>query len=876
MLLAGVVPGLPRAGLLAQEPQQPGTRVDAAPRAGDEVEVDAAVRSMQGKPVRAIQVAKSEQPGAAPRLLDAASSESFVRSLQTRVGQPFEARKVSADCANLWNERRTVVQAFAEEVDGEIVVTFVVELEVEIYAGVEFVGLRALDRATVDSLLGLYSDRQVTRTEAEAMRKVLLARYRRDGYAFCSVAIEDRPVPGAENAAAAPGRPAAPQRTLRFVVDEGPMVTVGTVTFVGNASFPADPILGLFGTDSYLLRDARIDSDPARGLVSGGAFSREVLEEDLDKLRLFYRARGFLDATVDLADTRFSADRTRVDLAFVVVEGPRYRIRSVRVAHVDGRRQPLATPPLYAAADIERELKVAPGEYYDHDRLQRDVLAIQDYYGQRGHPPWNYPGMRNVPEGCQVFSPRETYGDGAEVDIVFEVSEGVPKRLRDVVIRGNRFTRDHVIRRRIKVLPGDRIDMVELGKSLRSIQQSRFFQDPITMAGPRLQLEAVPGQPDLVDIGLDVTDGPTGQLRWGVGISTGQGVQAQISFNKSNFDLWNPPSSLDPVTALGEILDNRAFHGGGQNLGMLLAPGSRQSQFQLTFLEPDVFRQHFDTYELRVSGRRIIRRLPDGYTSDILGAEVGLARNLTDHWNVGLAVRQESVEVDSLAPDATALAYDAEGQTELRGGRLSVRFRDYDDVIRPTSGFDGALSGELVGGPFGGEQSLTKVTHSANLYVPLAENEMGHRTVLHLEQFAGFAWAFGGSDDVFLTERFYMGGPNLRGFDFRRAGPKQFDRPLGGEAVWTATAEIYFPLIATRLEGEVRDRELLRWVAFTDFGLLGLDAGDQTFGELRASSGIGIRIEIPVLEVPIALDLGWPWLYEQSDDRRQLYFSISR
>ena len=74
----------------------------------------------------------------------------------------------------------------------------------------------------------------------------------------------------------------------------------------------------------------------------------------------------------------------------------------------------------------------------------------------------------------------------------------------------------------------------------------------------------------------------------------------------------------------------------------------------------------------------------------------------------------------------------------------------------------------------------------------------------------------------------------------------------------------------------MRDRELLRWVVFTDIGFLGLGLSDPTFGEMRASSGVGLRIEIPYLELPIALDLGWPWLYEESDDRRQLYFSISR
>jgi outer membrane protein insertion porin family len=117
-------------------------------------------------------------------------------------------------------------------------------------------------------------------------------------------------------------------------------------------------------------------------------------------------------------------------------------------------------------------------------------------------------------QGCQVLPPLEVFVEDNQVDVVFQVDEGVPKRLRDVVIRGNRFTRDRVIRRRIRVLPGDRIDMVEVRRGLRAIEQTRYFQDPTTMQGPRLQLEPVAGQPDYVDIGLDVQDGATGELRW--------------------------------------------------------------------------------------------------------------------------------------------------------------------------------------------------------------------------------------------------------------------------------------------------------------------------------------------------------------------------
>jgi len=858
---------------VGQEPM----RVDGPiPTVVGEPYFDGAVQALKGKIVRSIKVTRAQrdkesgvvtvEPYVARR------SESIVRGLETRVGQPFEPRKVSADCNSLWEERRMVVAVYAEQVDEEVELTFQINSMIARYRGVEFVGLEHLDLQEVNGLLGLFPDRQTTRTEAEAMRKLLLARYHRDGYAFCNITLVD----GSAEAGAEEGDDEDPRTKLRFVVEEGPTVHVRDVDFIGNHSFAAGPILGVFGTDSYLVRDARIESDPG-GITSGGAFSREILEEDLDRLRLFYRSRGFLEATVDLADVRFSEDREHVDLTFIVVEGPRYRIRSVRVEHVTPTRQPIVGEPLYPPEEVEQVLTAKAGEFYDNERLQRDQLEIEEFYGRRGHPPVSFPGMRDAPsQGCQAFPALELYGEGPEVDIVFQVSEGTPKRLRDVVIRGNSFTRDAVIRRRFRVLPGERIDMFEVRRALQRLEGSRFFQDPISLRGPRLQIEPVPGQPDRVDLGLDVVDGPTGELRWGVGISTGIGAQANIQFNKRNFDLYNPPSSLNPITAIGEVLDAKAFHGGGQDLRLLLAPGSRQSQFSLTYIDPDIFAQHLDTYEMRVSARRLIRRLPDGYTSDVLGGELGLSRNFSEEFNAGVALRHETVTIDQLASNATVLAFDAEGQSELRGGQASVRYRDVDDFLRPSYGIDLGLSFEVIGGMFGGDESLTKWTHRADAYLPLLENEMGHRTVFHWRHFFGLANEYGGSDDVFLTERFYMGGANLRGFDFRRAGPTQFGRPLGGEAMYTASAEIYFPLVATRLEGEVRDRELLRWVVFTDVGFLGLGIDDPSFREMRASSGVGLRIEIPYLELPIALDLGWPWLYEETDDRRQLYFSISR
>ena len=48
------------------------------------------------------------------------------------------------------------------------------------------------------------------------------------------------------------------------------------------------------------------------------------------------------------------------------------------------------------------------------------------------------------------------------------------------------------------------------------------------------------------------------------------------------------------------------------------------------------------------------------------------------------------------------------------------------------------------------------------------------------------------------------------------------------------------------------------------------------FTEVRLSGGVGVRILVPVLGLPIALALGFPILYESSDNRRPLFFSLGR
>lgn len=833
---------------------------------GAEILVDERARSLLGKKIRAIRVLQVAQAGIQPAPEDIGVEIS--RGLRSRVGQPLELRNVTADINSLWHERRIAVRAFVQPVGDEADLVLVVELEVQVYERVEFLGLQKFPRAEIDALLGLYPDRQVTSTEARAMRNILLAKYRRAGLAFCDVTLVERAPEAGESSGE------RPRKIVTFRIDEGPEVTVGTVSFRGNLSYPGVNPTFLSAGD-YVARESRMQCAPEGMFGDGGPFSREVLEEDVDRLQLFYRSRGFLDAVVTVADVRFRADRSVADVDFVVIEGPRYTIRSIRLQHVKNG-EPI--PPEQAEYPPEQVLPLLVskvGEPYDHSRIRRDQQAIEDFYGERGHPKSSFPGMDRVPGAFRVTWPKERYDDGAGVELTFEIEEGTEKTLRDVLVRGNTNTRDHVVRRKVRAMPGERVDMTKVNKSINYLNRTRFFQDQFTMAGPRFEFLPVPGSEDLLDLAIDVTESETGEVRWGVGVSSGAGAQANLQFTKRNFDLFSPASSWNPVTVFEEVLDNRAFHGGGQNLDLLLAPGTQISTFQIGFTEPDLFGEQFETTELRVNGRKTLR-FRDGYRADTLGADLGLSRFLTEDFSVGISARQETTTIRDIRPDATQLVFDSEGATEMRGMRVSAFYRGVDDFLRPTEGWTFQNSFEVIGGPFGAQSDFWKGTSTANVYVPIRQNEAGHSTVFHVEASFGVAEAFDDTDEVYPTERFYLGGASLRGFRFRGVGPTQFGRPYGGEAMLYGTTELITPLVATRMENDLRDRELIRGMLFLDYGLLGLALNDPTFDELRMSYGVGVRIDVPVLGIPIELALGWPLFSEETDRTRQLWFSLSR
>ena len=174
-----------------------------------------------------------------------------------------------------------------------------------------------------------------------------------------------------------------------------------------------------------------------------------------------------------------------------------------------------------------------------------------------------------------------------------------------------------------------------------------------------------------------------------------------------------------------------------------------------------------------------------------------------------------------------------------------------------------SATGELAGGPLGGDRDFVKLYGSASTYFKnFGEN------VLELKIRAGIADAYDNSERVPIYERYFLGGANtVRGYRERRLGPRDPGNgdPIGGESYWVANIEETFPIYPDLIKGAV----------FYDVGSLYETIEDFGSGGVFSGTGVGLRIKTPI--GPVKLELGYPLDDIEGEKKKpRFYFSISQ
>ena len=627
-----------------------------------------------------------------------------------------------------------------------------------------------------------------------------------------------------------------------------------------------------------------------------------------DDIEQAYREAGFYYVTVILDQAVLRAEGA---VLYRIVEGPRVRVREIIYEGA------LTFPESQLAA------KVASRKYiwiirkgdFDEDRVDRDALALQTFYRERG--------FLDARVGFRVeFDEIER----SDMTLIFVIEEGDRYRIQDITFDGATAFTEDALRAVMELSPGDvpleevrradakrvgdkygeigyvdaRINtsydfleqsgLVNLRYAISENKRSRFgrliirgnsttkdevvrrelrFYPPdwydtvATAKAERRLLEtslfSAATITPLEDINgvrdalIEIEEAQTVNFIIGAGISTDSGVLGTLSIENRNFDLFDWPRTF------GEFFRGRAFRGAGQRFTLRLEPGTEVSRFRISFSEPYLF----DKPVSLGTSVYLFQRGRGAYNEQRLGFTLSLGRRfesgLLDGWAVEGAMRIEAVDIQNVDPLASRQIRDIRGKSTLTGLKGTIVRDTTDSRIIPSEGYRIAFSWEQVGA-LGGDFSFGKPTFNAAWYKTLRTDIFDRKSVLAVRGDVGYI-----AGDAPPFERFYAGGfGSIRGFSFRGISPRAgvFKDQVGGDFIILTGAEYSFPLYAKTLRG----------VTFLDMGTV--EEGFE-ITNWRASVGFGFRLNINFFgPAPLVFDFGFPIATEDDDDVRVFNFSI--
>lgn len=846
-----IVPWIPRA---VAHQEVSGQEAPAPPLSADEQDAETIPAEAQQVPLSGIEVL------GALRFTEA----DLLGILGQEVGQPLDAERLSRGVRNLWEVER--IRPLVEyRVIGGGVQLRISAVEMPRDPAPRFVGHEREDLDQILEWAGLEQASELYLFEASRVARAIEEGYRKKGYYFAEVEAVSRDIDSeSELAQTLPA-------DVIFEINEGPRVRVRDLEIEGNVSLPDK---GYWLWRSGLRAEARPElGSPWLFGWFADYLTTDDVQGDVIAIRNAYRDRGYLDAVAELETIEFSDDYAWATVKVIVEEGPLYTVRSVRIEGLTGSGvTPLAIPE----AELLDLCELTAGDPYSQYSIRRDEFAMRKRFAQDG-----YVAHGTIPAGerFRILDP-EMVLDPSEpvVDVVYRLSQGVPQRIREVMINGAPRTQDRIVRREVRVQPGDLVDLNEVERSLSRLRGLGFFSSTGLDANHvepfyRFVETDEPGE-KILEVVLE--EGSSIRLDAGVQIGTDNGLAGQFGITIGNFDVRRWPSWDRPV---GDIIEGRAFRGAGQSLRLFTAPGTDVNRYQVRFEEPDLFGDHYDRIGGSVDLSRFVRfyqshdETRDSVTLSLF-KQIGPDTRFGFNWNA------TEVEVDDLAPGVASLSnplgvpellVDQLGDNSLRSLGMTLRHNALDDPRFPRDGFTASgtvdVHTDLLGSDFDFVSALLN-------YTQYGELGQGRRSpVYSLRLRAGVQVPFGDTDDVPYTERYFLGGSRwLRGFRFRGVGPNQNGFAQGGATMVAGSLEVLWPLVTQDRPELRRPLDVFRGGVFIDAGVLDPDAFEFDPEEVRLSVGVTIGMVQPL---PIRLNFGFPLLEEEGDTKRTFTFTFS-
>ena len=619
------------------------------------------------------------------------------------------------------------------DLQGSVVTVYVEENPV--INQIAFEGNYEVDTDTLAAEVQLKPRSIFTRSRVQADVQRILDVYRRQGR-FAAL-VEPKIIELEQN-----------RVNLVFEITEGTATKVKGVNFIGNRAF----------TDSQL-RD--IVTTTQAGwfdfLKGTSVYDPDRMNLDRELLRQFYLKNGYADARVISANAELDRDGSGFFITFTIEEGELYHFGPMTIesalAELDGE-------------SLRGELLTNTGAVYDASRIDKTVERLTLSVAEQG-----FAFARVRPRAAPDFYSRT-------ISINYVVDEGPRIYIERINIFGNERTKDYVIRREFRLAEGDAFNPLLVDRAEKRLKALGFFKS--------VSIKKRPGSAqDRVVLDVALVEQSTGELSFGAGYSTSEGVIGDISLTERN------------------------LLGNGQFVRLRLGGSFERAQVDLSFTEPRFLDRNlaagFDLFH-----KELDQRDTSGFRSRRSGGSLRLGFPLAENlWaqtrytlsrdelfdvddNASLAIRdacgdaninpRNSRGIPIRSPDCQDSSY----WTSALGGSLTY---DRRNIPRnPSSGYFLQLTSDFAG--VGGDVNYVRLQGEARGYYPVAD-----KVVLVGRVIGGHIEGWGG-DDVRLLDLFFRGGETIRGFDRSGFGPRdaRTGDALGGQTFWAATTELRFPI----------------------------------------------------------------------------------
>jgi outer membrane protein insertion porin family len=712
-----------------------------------------------------------------------------------QIGQPLDPNAVDADLASIFRMGFfSGVSDRIEQQGSQTVLIYHVKERPQI-TDVKLYGMKAI-RSNDDKIVaamhvhpGAILDPNAVKQTINDIQQV----YSDKGYTDAKVTF--KPIPQPDNTAFG-----------EFDVVEGSKVEITKIVFVGNHAFSSTVLQNNMETRPY----SRLLS----WFTGWGALDPKKLQEDVDRLTAFYYDNGYLN--VQVAQPQVTRIGSQITLTIAIDEGTPYRVGRIAI---EGYLK-------FPRSELRKLLTMKSGQLFRGSSLQRQVLALSDFYSNRGY------AYVNVDPHTQLVHTIK------RVNVVFVINPGHEVLVDRINISGNTKTADKVIRREIQVQEQEPYSAAEIRESKVRLDRLGFFSDTRITTSPATQ-------PDKIDLDVNVTEANTASFQVAGGFDSYQSLFGNFTLGNTN------------------------LFGGGESLIANAQVGFLFQNYSISYTEPwfldiplSVGMQLFDnkTYLLSFNQSAAGFTLTTTYPLTELGFKKVGPFSLKDV-TAGLGYTFESIGITGLNQFTTFQIERYKGYTQTSEITPTIKRFTVDNPTDPRTGTVESLTMQ-IGGLGGTNEFIKGVAHFRYFYPFLKSQSLGTFVLSQgITYGIGTNLESGTGGELPLYERFFpggVGGPgDVRGYQLYSLGPQvtifsQNGTPLsvqnvGGSKELLLSNEITFPILSGLG---------IRGVIFSDAGQSFLLKQDMNIDDLQASAGVGVRWKSPF--GPLAVDIAFP------------------